>query len=115
VKTPATPFVCRRCGACCRAAGEARLARGEPALLAKTLGLSEATFLADCTRLTRDRRGLALNERADGACIFLEPDNLCRVQQVKPQQCRDYPLRWRSGSLDAACRAQRSAGEDHVD
>ena len=103
-------FVCRRCGACCRATGEVRLEPGEPPALADALGLSEEALIARFTRLTRDRRGLALTEQSDGACVFLGPDNACRVQQAKPRQCRDYPLRWHSRLLDAVCPALQAQG-----
>lgn len=103
-------FVCRRCGACCRATGEVRLEPGEPPALADALGLSEEALIARFTRLTRDRRGLALTEQSDGACVFLGPDNACRVQQAKPRQCRDYPLRWHSRLLDAACPVRQAQG-----
>ena len=107
-------FVCRRCGACCRATGEVRLEPGEPAALAAFLGISEEAMIACFTLLTRDRRGLALTEQSDGACVFLGADNTCRVQQSKPRQCRDYPLRWRSRLLDAACAAQKAQGATDV-
>ena len=110
MSAPERPFVCRRCGACCRATGEVRLAPGESAALAAALGLSEECLIARFTRLARDRRGLALTDRADGACVFLGLDNACRVQQAKPQQCRDYPTRWRSDLLDAACAARQTPG-----
>lgn len=103
-------FACRRCGACCRASGEVRLEPEEPAALAAMLGISEEDLIARFTRLTRDRRGLSLTEQSDGACVFLTPDNTCRVQPAKPRQCREYPHRWRSRLLDAACAAQKTQG-----
>jgi Fe-S-cluster containining protein len=103
-------FVCRRCGACCRAAGEVRLQAGEIESLAAATGLTADAFLERYTRLTRDRRGLTLTDRADGACIFLDASNACLIQHAKPRQCRDYPSRWRSDSLDAACEGRRHAG-----
>ena len=111
MSTPERPFACRRCGACCRATGEVRLAPGESAALAAALGMSDEALVAGFTRLTSDRRGLALTEQSDGACVFLGPDNACRVQQAKPRQCQDYPLRWRSRLLDAACAARQAQGE----
>ena len=110
MKPPATPFVCRCCGACCRAVGYVRLTRDEPDAIAAALGLDVEDFIARFTRLTHDRQALALTERADGACIFLDAQNHCRIQHVKPKQCRDYPHRWRSATLDAVCAAQRDVG-----
>lgn len=103
-------FVCRRCGACCRATGEVRLQTSEIGTIAAAVGLTTEAFIARYTRLARDRRGLVLTDRADGACVFLDETNACRIQRAKPRQCRDYPSRWRSDSLDAACEGRRHAG-----
>jgi Fe-S-cluster containining protein len=84
---------CQRCAACCRWPGEVRLTDEELARLASFKGLSEPAFIAEHTRLRQDRRGLALKQRADGSCIFLEGRD-CVVQAAKPQQCKDFPNRW---------------------
>jgi Fe-S-cluster containining protein len=84
---------CQRCTACCRWPGEVCLDDGEIASLARCRGVSEPEFIAQHTRLRWDRRGLALKEQADGACIFLDDGN-CAVQAAKPQQCRDFPNGW---------------------
>lgn len=96
-------FACQRCGACCRAPGEVRVSGSEIDAMAQHLELEVVDFIERYVALTRDRRGLTLTDRADGGCIFLTADNRCVVQQVKPQQCRDYPYEWRSPALDAAC------------
>jgi hypothetical protein len=67
-----------------------RLTDGEVARLASFKGLSEYQFIQEFTRLTEDRRGLALKDKPNGECIFLE-GNDCAVQAVKPQQCREFP------------------------
>lgn len=84
---------CHRCAACCRWPGEVCLDEPELAKLATFLGLSEREFIERHTRLRRDRQGLALQERPDGSCIFLE-GNACAVQAVKPEQCKEFPNRW---------------------
>lgn len=61
--------------------------------LAAFLALSEKDFIEQHTRLRKDRKGLALKERADHSCIFLD-GNSCSVQAVKPQQCKEFPNRW---------------------
>lgn len=96
-------FVCQRCGNCCRAPGYVHLLPGEGEVIAALLGISERNFFDRYTRLTADRRGLSLTEASDGSCIFLQPDNLCRIDAAKPAQCRDYPALWNSELLDAAC------------
>lgn len=98
-------FACQRCGACCRGPGDVVLAAGESERIAALLALALDDFTARYTRLLADRRGLSLSERPDGACIFLQADNACRIQAAKPQQCRGFPHVWRSDRLVAACAA----------
>ncbi len=70
-----------------------RLSEDEIAKLAGFLKLTEADFIEQHTRLRQDRLGLALKERPDRSCIFLE-DTTCTVQPVKPRQCQEFPNRW---------------------
>ena len=84
-----------------------RLRPGEAEAIAALLGLPLHDATARFTRLRDDRRGLALIERPDGACIFLAGDNTCRIQAAKPYQCRAFPLAWRSARLAAACAGLR--------
>lgn len=74
---------CQRCTACCRWPGQVRLTDAEVARLATFLRLPEYDFIQRHTRLTQSRLGLALQERANGECVFLE-GNGCAVQPVKP-------------------------------
>ncbi len=106
IPDPAT-FRCRRCGACCRAPGYVALSPGEPEAIAAFLGLDVYAFTGRYARLTLNRRDLSLNEREDGACVFLQSDNTCRIQPVKPEQCRGFPFLWRSPRLEQACAALR--------
>lgn len=109
---------CQRCTACCRWPGEVKVSEVEIRAMAGYLGVKESLFIERYTRLRQDRRGLALTEQADGACVFLQGTN-CIVQPVKPQQCRDFPNRWRADeSLMRLCRAKPvwvpdEAGETH--
>ena len=95
---------CQRCTACCRWPGEVRLASGEISRLAAFRGQTESAFIQQFTRLTQDRQGLALQERPDGSCVFLEGSD-CAVQPVKPQQCRDFPNLWNFPGFEQTCRA----------
>jgi hypothetical protein len=76
----------------------------EIAVLAAHQGLTEFDFIQQFTRLRQDRRGLALKEQPDGACIFLE-DGKCRVHAVKPRQCREFPNLWNFPGFEKICRA----------
>ena len=95
---------CQRCTACCRWPGQVRLTTAEITRLAAFKGLSEYDFIQQFTRLTSDRRGLALLDQPDGACVFLEQGE-CTVQPVKPQQCRDFPNLWNFPGAAGVCRA----------
>lgn len=108
---PAT-FRCRRCGACCRVPGYVALAPGEAEAIAAFLGLDVYAFTERYTALTFNRRDLSLIEGEEGRCIFLQDDNTCRIQPVKPEQCKGFPFLWRSKQLERACPALREGAED---
>ena len=95
---------CQRCTACCRWPGQVRLSDPEITRLSAHLALTEFDFIQRFTRLRLDRQGLALQDQADGACIFLV-DGQCRVQAVKPQQCREFPNLWNFPGFEKICRA----------
>jgi uncharacterized protein len=80
------------------------LSQGEIARIAAFKGLSEMVFIQKFTRLTTDRRGLALQDQPGGSCVFLVGDE-CAVQPVKPQQCRDFPNLWNFPGFEKVCRA----------
>ena len=73
--------------------------------LSAALGLSEEVFIQDFTELAPGRTGLVLRGHPEDACLFLTAENLCRVHAARPQQCRDYPARWRSEAIEAVCAA----------
>lgn len=87
-------FHCRCCGACCRWPGIVRAREQEITAIAGFLQIGEADFRERFTVLAPDRKSLAFTDREDGACIFLLPDNHCRIHPVKPLQCRTFPDGW---------------------
>ena len=95
---------CQRCTACCRWPGQVLLSDAEITRLAAFKGLSEHDFIQQFARLRPDRRGLALQEQPDGACIFLEGES-CAVQPVKPQKCREFPNLWNFPGFEKVCHA----------
>jgi Fe-S-cluster containining protein len=105
-------FVCTQCGNCCRMPGDVRLGDDEVTALAEHLSLDERDFVDTYTRLTTDRRGLSLIDQADGACIFLEKDNSCRVNVVKPKQCRDFPFTWHYTNVVDICPGVQACRQD---
>ena len=73
-------------------------------MMAAFKGLGEVEFIQRFTRLTKNRRGLSLDEKPNGECIFLDGQD-CSVQPVKPQQCRDFPNLWNFPGFEKTCRA----------
>jgi len=60
-------------------------------------------------RLTGDRTGLSFIEKENGSCVFLAPDNRCRINPVKPRQCAGFPDAWSFPGYDAVCRGTRAS------
>lgn len=81
-----------------------RLGDGEVARLVAFTGMTEVEFNQRFARISRDRRSLSLEEKPDGSCVFLD-GNVCAVQPVKPQQCRDFPNLWNFPGFEEQCRA----------
>jgi hypothetical protein len=81
-----------------------RVTEGEIGAIAAHLGIEENAFIQDFTRLRPNRGGLALIDREDGACYFLE-GNECTIQAVKPQQCKDFPNAWNFPGWRDICKA----------
>src|SRR5262245_6515257 len=98
-------YECDRCTACCRWPGQVRLADEEIRRLAAHVGLSEFDFVQKFTRLTAGRDSLALQDKPNGECIFLN-GNACEVNAVKPQQCRNFPNLWNFPGFQEVCRAK---------
>ncbi len=95
---------CQRCTACCRWPGQVLLNDAEITRLAAFKNVSEHDFIQQFTRLRSDKRGLALKDQPDGACIFLEGEN-CAAQPVKPQKCREFPNLWNFPGFEKVCHA----------
>ncbi len=109
-------FVCQRCGNCCRIEGQVRLTAEDITRLAEFLKITEAAFIQDYTRLDNLRKGLALKDGADGACLFLNAHG-CQVNPAKPQQCRDFPVKWTNPGWEQTCAglqalSQKSSATD---
>ena len=98
-------FRCRRCGNCCRWSGYVRLSEAEIDAIAGFLAMTPERFIAEYTRLTADRSGLSLIEKDDGSCVFLEESRppACRIEAVKPRQCRDFPEKWNFPGWEKEC------------
>ena len=97
-------FHCRCCGACCRIKdGIVRVSDAEISRIAAYLGRDEAEFIANETEFAPDRKGLMLKSMADGACVYLGENNLCRINPVKPDKCRTFPAEWTNHDSTEVC------------
>ena len=106
VERKMTNFSCRRCGACCRIKdGIVRVSDAEVGRIAAFLGMKEGDFISTETELAPDRRSLVLKSRPDGSCVYLAADNLCRINPVKPDKCRTFPLEWTNPNSGEVCPA----------
>ena len=81
--------------------------------IAAFLGMPPEAFLERWTELMPDRQGLTLIEKADGSCVFLEEGEPagCRIDPVKPEQCRRFPERWNFPGWEKECGAKLSRKE----
>jgi len=85
-----------------------KVTEDEISAISRHLDLKEDDFIQRYTRLRADRRGLSLIDQPDGACIFLEGQD-CRIQPVKPQQCRDFPNAWNFPGWRDICMATEAS------
>ena len=99
-------FKCLGCGACCRQTGHVRLILKEADIIADFLNMDVLDFIENFTCLTRDRNGLSVIDAPDGACIFLN-SNGCRINPVKPAQCRNFPVKWQFSGFEQICEWAR--------
>jgi Fe-S-cluster containining protein len=97
-------YLCERCTNCCRWPGDVKVSDKEITAIASFLKMPEELFIEQYTRLRANRRGLSLIDQPDGACIFLDgPD--CKIQSVKPLQCRGFPNAWNFPGWRDICMA----------
>lgn len=82
-------FECQQCGNCCRGQGYVYLNQQEIQRMAKFLSLNFLDFQLKYAVTNEGRRVLKSHLNED--CIFLK-DNLCMVNEVKPDQCKRWPF-----------------------
>jgi Fe-S-cluster containining protein len=76
----------------------------EIAAIARYLGVEEYDFVQRYTRLRPQRDGLALIDKPNGECVFLEGRD-CVIQAVKPGQCHGFPNTWIFPGWRESCEA----------
>ena len=112
-QSPDIRYTCQRCTNCCRWPGLVRVGQDEITAIAAHVRMSEDDFIARHTRLRPDRLGLSLLEMADGACEWLDGRD-CRLQKVKPAQCRAFPNEWNFPGWREKCEAVPSLVREPV-
>jgi uncharacterized protein len=101
---PPIRYTCQRCTNCCRWPGFVKLTNEDITAIAGFLGMSESDFIQQFTRLRPRRDGLALIDNPDESCVFLDGRD-CRIQSVKPIQCRGFPNTWNFPGWRDVCEA----------
>lgn len=98
-------YQCDRCTACCKWPGDVRVEDDEIDAIAAFLGMDVDDFIQKYTRLRMKRNGLSLIEKENHECIMLEHGK-CRIQPVKPYQCKGFPNRWNFPGWQEVCQAK---------
>lgn len=97
-------YDCARCGACCRWKGDVCIEEDEVIRIAAFLHMEEEAFVNEYCRLRANRMGLSIKDAPDGACMMLDADG-CRINPVKPRQCKGFPNTWNFPGWRDVCRA----------
>lgn len=89
---PEQRWSCHSCGLCCRTLVGHLL--DDERLRLEQQGWADELGVAPTVRVGR---GYVLNKRPDGACVFLDADNRCRIhaklgEEAKPLACRIFPF-----------------------
>ena len=61
-------------------------------------------FVNRHTRIRGNRTGVTLSEKQNGECVFLDGID-CTINDVKPEQCKGFPNRWRFPGWREVCEA----------
>ena len=102
-------FRCLRCGRCCQWEGPVRVTQQEILAIAGFLHIPLEEFLRDHTVLAPDRKSLSLRETQEGACVYYDKkERSCLLQEVKPAQCRNFPLRWNFPGWEEECEGGKA-------
>lgn len=100
-----TWYQCDRCTACCKWPGDVKVEDDEIQAIADYLEMDFYDFVRDHTRLRTNRAGLSLLEKENDECVWLEGDQ-CKLQEVKPRQCRGFPNQWNFKDWKKVCQSK---------
>jgi Fe-S-cluster containining protein len=96
-------FVCQQCGNCCAIEGYVEVLEEELPQLAAALQLSPEEFKRQYLTQLKDDLWSMIDHPGTTDCIMLTADRRCRINEVKPEQCRLFPAHWRTLDADAYC------------
>ena len=94
-------FECQRCNKCCRQPGFVYLSPEEAEQMARFMKMDTFDFTRHYCDL-QDRQRLVLKKSPDESCVFLTEKG-CAVYPSRPQQCRDFPIGWRTPKSFGYC------------
>ncbi|HNV86234.1 MAG TPA: YkgJ family cysteine cluster protein [Candidatus Omnitrophota bacterium] len=92
--TEGRTFKCRRCLRCCEQPGFVYIREEEAERIAGFLGIEVPVFVNQYCDLW-ERRALVLKKKEDEKCFFLG-DEGCLIYDARPDQCRDFPSKWKT-------------------
>jgi Fe-S-cluster containining protein len=98
-------YQCDRCTVCCKWPGDVRVEDDEIVAIAAFLNMEVQDFIDQYTRLRTNRSGLSLIEKENHECVMLDGKN-CRINPVKPDQCRGFPNQWNFPGWQDVCQAK---------
>ena len=99
-------FECLCCGGCCLIVGHVQVSNREIAELSDYLGMppEEVRKRFTTKRATANGEVSILRDHPGATrCIFLDEQNRCVINEVKPQQCREFPVGWRDPASHFYC------------
>jgi Fe-S-cluster containining protein len=83
-------FECKQCGSCCYGEGGIRVERAEIERIARFLALTPDAFIREYCWEKNGR--LYIVSKADGFCVFYDPEKKCLIHPVKPRPCSLWPF-----------------------
>ena len=83
-------FECQGCGRCCKGpGGYVWINEEDMSRMAQKLGMSEKEF---ARKYVRNVSGdLALIDKGNDDCVFLDDQGCCELYEERPVQCRTFP------------------------
>ena len=89
-KTTDDIFTCQLCGQCCKGFGGTYVTGRDIADICTYIKADPDTFVTSYCSMAGSRP--VLTQRADGYCIFFDPEEQCTIHPVKPRMCREWPF-----------------------